>query len=140
MSLISRALAAGCLLPNSLTEHEYFAVDLSSRTKQELDQWTTVCLHLIHTGQHRLLRTLRLVSFQLNLLAGHILRRVGGIDTIPTHEQDSTLVRDGTIFMGNPRLLPRLPKTAARSPILEYAIGKVIEFIPKTSTGNTVIY
>jgi hypothetical protein len=85
---------------------------------------------LAWSGELSLLRSLRLLSRQSNLIASFSLRHISGIPTVPPEEADETNPLKYCDFL----VPPPLPKTPIKRAAVEYAIGRELA---QTSAGRT---
>jgi hypothetical protein len=134
-SIFDRARRVGCLLPDPLTETDYFHFPRQGRHIRTMEILTPFFNWLAWSGELSLLRSLRLLSRQSNLIASFSLRHISGVPTVPPEEADET----NPLEFCDCLVPPPLPKTPIKHVAVEYAIGRELELMPQTSTGRTII-
>jgi hypothetical protein len=128
------ARRAGYLMPDPLTQDQFFGCSREGRYIRQVEIWGPVCNLLSRKGEIATLLSLRLVSRQFCMMASFSIRQAG-ISIIPPDEQDQTSYLDDCRYI-TPPLMPQTPNKRAS---VEYSVGKVLELVPRGSSGWTVL-
>jgi hypothetical protein len=135
-----RARRAGCLLPDPLQQCAYYRISRRSRMARRVSIWTVICNRFVSLGYHSEVLSLRLVDYQLSLIASHAMSRLAGVCFIEPILQYTEPIVDRNIFAGMPRILPPLPKCPPPNPkFATYQLRQRLQFIPRESNGGHTV-
>jgi len=134
-----RARRAGCLLPDPLEIDTYYTVPHRTPEARTLSIWTAVCPRLVALGYSKEMLQLRILNYQLYLIASHALRRGAAVSfTSPKERYDEPII-DPQHILGVRRILPPLPKSAPPIPSSTYRVGERLELIPRNSVSAQTV-
>jgi hypothetical protein len=139
-SSFARARRAGCLLPDPLQNSTYYTIGTCSHMARRLNIWTVICNRFVWLGYPHELLSLRLVDYQLYLIASHAMRRRSRVCFVePRLRYPEPITEDTVVGLGRTRILPPLPKSPSPHPFATYQLGEKLQFIPRESTGGRTV-
>jgi hypothetical protein len=135
-----RARRACCLLPDPLQQDAYYTISHGNHMARRLSIWTVICNGLVRLGYHCELFSLRLVDYQLHLIASHSMSRLAGVCFIEPILRSTDPIVSRSIFAGMPKILPPLPKCPPPNPKFgTYRLRQKLQFIPQESKGGHTV-
>ena len=124
-SSFARARGAGCLLPDPLQPSTYYNIGTRSHMARRLNIWTAICNRFVWLGYLRELTSLRLVDYQLYLIASHAMSRRSGVCFVePRLRYPEPITEDTVVGLGRTRILPPVAEISFSAPVRDLPIGR----------------